>query len=270
MSYFSFLNFTSSLIDDSYTSSRKDILDTLSSSLFPIAVVTLYNASRTGPIKRILLPILDDILYNIIVWGIPLAAFLVYDHHLTIFYYLSAAYHGFYSFLAIIKRDRMDDLHEGDLEYVKAITSAISIINLTLCTIYIVNLNHLDSTSVMFLTSFSLLIGALIFINCFYCIKPCLNERIANQISTFSKLVFPISLYVSNILQTFYIVMYWPINFYFVKLCMFTLGLYLTRGVSYVNGKIPGDFLATSAAKIQCTFSNKSEVARMEKKISPR
>src|SRR5438270_13340145 len=57
--------------------------------------------------------------------------------------------------------------------------------------------------------------------------------------------------YAPNILQTLLIVLYWPINFYFVKTCVFILVLSLTRNVSYFTDEIPGDFLATSTTVTQ-------------------
>ncbi|CAB4396092.1 unnamed protein product [Rhizophagus irregularis] len=58
--------------------------------------------------------------------------------------------------------------------------------------------------------------------------------------------------YVPNILQTLLITLNWPINFYFVKACVFILVLSLTRNVSYFSDKVPKDFLATSTTVVQC------------------
>src|SRR5207247_4528359 len=57
--------------------------------------------------------------------------------------------------------------------------------------------------------------------------------------------------YAPNILQTLLIVLYWPINFYFVKTCVFILVLSLTRNVSYFTDEVPKDFLATSTTFTQ-------------------
>src|SRR5437588_4565986 len=57
--------------------------------------------------------------------------------------------------------------------------------------------------------------------------------------------------YAPNILQTLLIVLYWPISFYFVKMCVFILVLSLTRNVSYFTDKVPKDFLATSTTFTQ-------------------
>src|SRR5205823_13307018 len=57
--------------------------------------------------------------------------------------------------------------------------------------------------------------------------------------------------YAPNILQTLLIVLYCPINFYFVKTCVFILVLSLTRNVSYFTDEVPKDFLATSTTVTQ-------------------
>src|SRR5205085_10233249 len=61
----------------------------------------------------------------------------------------------------------------------------------------------------------------------------------------------PLMFYTPNILQTLLIVLYWPINFYFVKTCVFILVLSLTRNVSYFTDEVPKDFLATSTTFTQ-------------------
>lgn len=48
----------------------------------------------------------------------------------------------------------------------------------------------------------------------------------------------------------------WPINFYFVKFCLFILVLSLTRNVSYFTEEIPEDFLATSTVLVQYYIRN--------------
>ena len=60
-----------------------------------------------------------------------------------------------------------------------------------------------------------------------------------------------ICFYVPNILQTLLILLMWPINFYFVKTCVFVLVLSLTRNISYFTDEVPRDFLATSTAFVQ-------------------
>jgi len=48
-----------------------------------------------------------------------------------------------------------------------------------------------------------------------------------------------------------FIVLYWPISFYFVKACVFVLLLSLTRNVSYFTDEVPRDFLITSTTAVQ-------------------
>ncbi|CAB5211741.1 hypothetical protein RhiirA5_429988 [Rhizophagus irregularis] len=72
------------------------------------------------------------------------------------------------------------------------------------------------------------------------------------------KIFFVLSIicfYVPNILQTLFITLFWPINFYFVKACVFILILSLTRNVSYFADRVPKVFLATSTTFTQCLIS---------------
>ena len=66
-------------------------------------------------------------------------------------------------------------------------------------------------------------------------------------------LIIPIVIcfYAPTLLQTLLILLMWPINFYFVKTCVFVLVLSLTRNISYVADEAPDDFLATSTAYVK-------------------
>ncbi|CAB5377323.1 unnamed protein product [Rhizophagus irregularis] len=68
-------------------------------------------------------------------------------------------------------------------------------------------------------------------------------------------ILYIICFYVPNILQTLLIALRWPINFYFVKVCVFILVLSLTRNVSYFTDSVPKDFLATSTTVTQCMIN---------------
>ncbi|CAG8575274.1 19348_t:CDS:1 [Dentiscutata erythropus] len=61
-----------------------------------------------------------------------------------------------------------------------------------------------------------------------------------------------ISFHLPNFLQTLFIVLNWPINFYFIKLWVFILILSLTRTISYFDVKeVPTDILVTLTAATQ-------------------
>jgi len=63
---------TASIVDDSYTS-YEDLYDAILTTLFPITFVLLFNVSgKSGTIKKKLLLLLDDVLYNAVTWAIPL------------------------------------------------------------------------------------------------------------------------------------------------------------------------------------------------------
>src|SRR2546423_1632088 len=68
-----------SIVDDSYTS-YQDLYDAIFTTLFPITFVVLLNVSgKPGSIKRTLLPLLDDVLYNTVTWVIPLTVSFAYN-----------------------------------------------------------------------------------------------------------------------------------------------------------------------------------------------
>ncbi|CAB4398656.1 unnamed protein product [Rhizophagus irregularis] len=78
-----------------------------------------------------------------------------------------------------------------------------------------------------------------------------------NEKMNVDKIVFALCIicfYVPNILQTLLILAKWPVNYYFVKACVFILLIALTRNVSYFIDKIPKNFLATSTSVTQCSI----------------
>ena len=83
IAFFSFiphvLASTASFVDESYKS-QEDLYDAILNTFFPIFFVILFNVSgKTGPIKNMFLPLLDDILYNVVTWTIPLIVSFAYD-----------------------------------------------------------------------------------------------------------------------------------------------------------------------------------------------
>src|SRR5439155_26300287 len=84
-----------------------------------------------------------------------------------------------------------------------------------------------------------------------FCLAICLEAFVKSLIVS----LFIISFYGPNILQTFLIMLKWPINLYFVKLWLFILILSSTRNVSYYTNEAPDDFLATSTTLVQVFIS---------------
>src|SRR5256885_10458160 len=73
------------IVDESYTSNHQDIYDAIINTLFPIAFVVLTRVSfDSGKIKKIFLPVLDDLLYNTVTWVIPLTVSFAYNDFLAI------------------------------------------------------------------------------------------------------------------------------------------------------------------------------------------
>uniref|UniRef100_U9USV1 Uncharacterized protein n=1 Tax=Rhizophagus irregularis (strain DAOM 181602 / DAOM 197198 / MUCL 43194) TaxID=747089 RepID=U9USV1_RHIID len=219
--FFSLLPLTSasvaSFVDTNYVS-KGDLYDATLNTFFPIFFVILFNVSgKPGSIKNIVLPLLDDLLYNVITWMIPLVVSFAYDEWLSIkiFSIINMCLHILCAVLAIIKWRR----------------------------IYNDNVNF--AFTFLFLILFPVMA-----IPIFWMI---IIVRIIGEKKMF-KIIYAfiiICFYVPNILQTLLIALSWPINFYFIKALVFILILSLTRNVSYFAGKVPDDFLATSTTMTQ-------------------
>ncbi|CAG8774291.1 15089_t:CDS:2 [Cetraspora pellucida] len=96
-----------SIIDYSY-SSVQDLYDAILNTLFPIIFVILFNVrGETGRIKKVVLPLIDDILYNIITWLIPLIVAFTYGDtlYIKIFSIINMCLHVFCAVFAIIKHE---------------------------------------------------------------------------------------------------------------------------------------------------------------------
>src|SRR5437763_938175 len=78
---------TSPIVDKSYISNHQDVYDAIVNTLIPILLVIFLNriyGGDSGNIKKILLPVLDDLLYNTVTWVIPLTVSFAYDDFLAI------------------------------------------------------------------------------------------------------------------------------------------------------------------------------------------
>ena len=96
---------TASIVDDSY-SSYQDLYDAILTTLFPITFVLLFNVDRkSGTIKKKLLPLLDDVLYNAVTWAIPLTVSFAYNDSkaVKIFLILNMCLHITCALIALIR-----------------------------------------------------------------------------------------------------------------------------------------------------------------------
>ncbi|CAB5377743.1 unnamed protein product [Rhizophagus irregularis] len=92
-------------IDKSYDS-HEDLYDALLNTFFPIFFVILLNVSgEPGSKKNVLLPLLDDVLYNMVTWVIPLIVSFSYDDLMSIkiFSIINMCLHVFCATYAIIR-----------------------------------------------------------------------------------------------------------------------------------------------------------------------
>ncbi|RGB34894.1 hypothetical protein C1646_760000 [Rhizophagus diaphanus] len=204
-----------SFVDINYQPNT-DLYDAILNTFFPIFFVVLFNASgKSGSIKNVILPLLDDLLYNMITWMIPLIVSFAYDDLMSIkiFSIINMCLHVFCAVCAIIKWNKVNNE--------------------------------------VFLTLFGICLVAFMIAIILFKIIIKLDNIIIEKI-LYS--LFIICFYAPNILQTLLIALRWPISFYFVKACVFILVLSLTRNVSYYADKVPGDFLATSTTITQCAI----------------
>src|SRR6185436_17320034 len=120
---FTFLNFifaffslftpvTASIVDESYSSSQQDVFDAIINTLFPITFVILFKVSgKSGRIKKALLPLPDDILYNTVTWVIPLTVAFAYGNLLgiKIFLIINVCLHVLCAAFALIQYKTISD-----------------------------------------------------------------------------------------------------------------------------------------------------------------
>ncbi|CAG8672776.1 18232_t:CDS:1 [Rhizophagus irregularis] len=242
-----------SFVDIDYVS-HTDLYDAILNTFFPIFFVIFLNASgKDGSIKNIVLPLLDDVLYNMITWVIPLVVSFAYDDlmNIKIFSIINMCLHVFCAVFAIIKWKRINynDDYNDDL-FLSIILFLIIFPVLVIPIFWIIIITHkhtFDSIPIIFLILFGICLVSFVLI-----IITLITQDLKDMTRRIIYTLFIICFYVPNILQTLLITLFWPINFYFVKACVFVLILSLTRNVSYFADKVPGNFLATSTTLTQC------------------
>jgi hypothetical protein len=378
-----------SIVDSNYLS-NEDVFDGLLNALFPIFFVILFNIKNSSSPKKILLPILDDILYNTVTWVIPLVVSLIYDDLIVvkIFVFVNMGLHTICTLTSLITNmklnkmdEKMDEKMGGTINQkaVKLVPKFIFhflvffpvIVIPIFWIIYIIEIKHYtDPISILFIGLFSLVILSaaifiiywiittlflniiflgisilsflglaalstvlivqiyliyfktktvlsivliilkvlstvfglafisykvinignflgLIFTSIPFMVVWIVHNFITHQVWNPIKKIYIILVitmiissiisiknnqdfhlpripnafiavyfYIPNILQTLLIMLKWPVNFYFIKICLFILILSLTRNVSYFTEEIPRDFLATSTTYIQYRIKN--------------
>ncbi|CAB4427852.1 unnamed protein product [Rhizophagus irregularis] len=256
--FFSFFPLASasvaSFVDTNYEPNT-DLYDAILNTFFPIFFVVLLNASgKSGSIKNVILPLLDDVLYNMITWMIPLIVSFAYDDlmNIKIFSIINMCLHVFCAVFAIIKGEKVDDNLSTFLFLVVLFLIFFPVLVIPIFWIIIITHKHtLDSISIIFITLFGICLVAFMIAIIMFIIFAVRDSDDNTMIDKVLYSLFIICFYAPNILQTLLIALRWPINFYFVKACVFILVLSLTRNVSYYADKVPGDFLATSTTITQ-------------------
>ena len=254
---------TASIVDDSYTS-YQDLYDAILNTLFPITFVVLLNVSeKPGSMKKKLLPLLNDLLYNTVTWVIPLTVSFAYGDSLAvkIFSIVNMFLHVACALAALIEWKTIGDAYTGNGRIWGGILLFLTCFPVLVIPIfwitYLVTNHMVVSINLLFIVLFGILLAFLpILIICL--IK---NDK---MYFTIGIILMVICFYTPNILQTLLILLLWPINFYFVKTCVFVLVLSLTRNISYFTDEVPLDFLATSTVIVQCAIRRNIDEIRSE------
>lgn len=264
--FFSFIPFASTkdapIVNEKYDSSR-DLYDSILNVIFPIFFVILLNVSgKPGSIKNVALPLLDDVLHNVISWVIPLIISFVYDRRMMaimIYSTLNMCLHVICALAAILFWKRVVDIERYK------IFSTITLFLIFFSTIvtpafWIFTIHNRKNTigiplTITFIILFGICLATFILVVIISLLSHYFQR--VNEKMNVDKIVFTLCIicfYVPNILQTLLILAIWPVNYYFVKAFVFILLIALTRNVSYFIDKIPENFLATSTSVTQCSI----------------
>ncbi|RGB39614.1 hypothetical protein C1646_754246 [Rhizophagus diaphanus] len=264
--FFSLIQFASTkdapFVDEKYDP-RHDLYDSILNVIFPIFFVILLNVSgKPGSIKNVALPLLDDILHNVITWVIPLIISFVYDRKMMgimVYSTLNMCLHVICALAAILFWKRAVDFEKYK------IFSTITLFLIFFSTIitpvfWIFSIYNSRNTigiplTIVFIILFGICLVTFILVVIISVLSHYFQK--VNEKMNVDKIFFTLCIicfYVPNILQTLLILTKWPVNFYFVKACVFILLITLTRNVSYFIDKIPKDLLATSTSVTQCSI----------------
>ena len=204
--------------------------------------------------KKKLLPLLDDVLYNAVTWAIPLTVSFAYNDSkaVKIFSIVNMCLHITCALIALIKWQTIGDGYDIYIGiFFFLVFFPVFVIPIFWIT-YLVTNHMVVSINLLFIILFAILLALIptwcIVACCVRCGVINYNDTIFDTIAT---ILYATSFYAPNILQTLLILLTWPINFYFVKTCVFVLVLSLTRNISYFTDEVPDEFLATSTAYIQ-------------------
>jgi hypothetical protein len=252
---------TASIVDDSYTS-YEDLYDAILNTFFPITFVLLFNVDRkSGTMKKKLLPLLDDVLYNTVTWVIPLTVSFAYNDSkaVKIFSIVNMCLHITCALIALINRKTIRNVFGNDIHFgIFTFLILFPVFVIPIFWIAYLATNHMVvSINLLFIILFGILLAL---IPTFVIMACCVGCNVINGkiFDTIGIIFYIICFYVPNILQTLLILLMWPINFYFVKSCVFVLVLSLTRNISYCD-EVPRDFLATSTAIVQYVIRDRKK-----------
>jgi hypothetical protein len=187
---------------------------------------------------------------------IPLIVSFSYDELMSIkiFSVINMCLHLICAIYAIIRWKKVTINDEFDFYFSLYISFFMIFFPVIIIPIFwmmiIINTKYVfDTISIIFLTLFGTCLASSLIFAILLVMEYWMSAFILD------KLWGPVAIicfYVPNVLQILLITLNWPINFYFVKACIFILVLSLTRNVTYYSDKVPKNFLATSTTATQC------------------
>src|SRR6266496_4276126 len=196
-----------SFVDKNYESQKEDLYDALLNTFFPIYFVILLNVSgEPGSIKNVLLPLLDDVLYNTITWIIPLIVSFSYDDlmGIKIFSIVNMCLHLICAVIAIISWKRVAVVMSNSYfihNLVLLFLIFFPVVVIPIFWMIIITIRHaIDSIAIIFLTLFGIcLVSFILFM--YILIRAVVNAEKLDGIKMFYTVCI-ICFYVPNILQT--------------------------------------------------------------------
>jgi len=189
---------------------------------------------------------------------IPLIVPFAYDDFLSIkiFSLVNMGLHVCCAAIALFKNKKISDKYDlFDIPFCFLMSFPVIVIPI-FWIVYIRITHSFDPIGILFITLFGILLilaPVYFIVRWFYVNKYGYDNDDNNNVymGYIHAALMALMFYTPNILQTLLIVLYWPINFYFVKSCVFILVLSLTRSMSYFTDRVPDDFLATSTTYTQ-------------------
>ncbi|CAG8745378.1 22831_t:CDS:1 [Dentiscutata erythropus] len=236
--------------------SHQDTLVGVFSTLMPLVFLLLFTISQdeNSSWKTNFLPILDDLLYNIITWVIPLIISIIYDsRNKRIFAICNAIPHILCIIISYCKNKKLNvnstnkhsEIDADDYPFLIG-EIFIAFIPITVIpTFWLIHLSRNENANIEanvkkgFIILFSLIIFLTITLIITICLIP---KKIPSRLISLAALT---TLCLPGLLQTLLIMLTQPVNSLFFKVLLFLLITFLSRISTYFVEKFPYNLRAT-------------------------